>query len=77
MARACLQSGQEILIDTSAKSTDRRLTARVGSHDRKLEKLLASRGVDLVEIDVTNSYVEPLRKFFLAREGRRGRRSSR
>jgi len=71
------ESGQEILIDTSAKSTDRRLTARVGSHDRKLEKLLASRGVDLVEIDVTNSYVEPLRKFFLAREGRRGRRSSR
>jgi uncharacterized protein (DUF58 family) len=71
------ESGQEILIDTSSKTTGRRLAARVGSHDRKIEKLLASRGVDLVEIDVTHSYVEPLRKFFLAREGRRGRRSSR
>lgn len=69
------ESGREILVDTSARATARRLTARVGSHDRTLGKLLASRGVDLVDIDVTASYVEPLRKFFLAREGRRTRRS--
>ena len=71
------ETGQVALIDTSSDATARRLTGRAASHDRALEKLLASRGVDLVEIDVTQSYVEPLRKFFLTREGRRTRRSSR
>jgi uncharacterized protein (DUF58 family) len=71
------ETGQEVLIDTSAASTDRRLAARAGSHDRAMEKLWASRGVDLVDIDVTGSYVDPLRKFFLAREGRRARRAPR
>jgi len=71
------ETGQEVLIDTSAKSTDRRLAARAGSHDRAMEKMWASRGVDLVDIDVTGSYVDPLRKFFLAREGRRARRGPR
>ena len=71
------ETGQVALIDTSSDATARRLTGRAAAHDRALEKLLASRGVDLVDIDVTQSYVEPLRKFFLAREGRRSRRSSR
>ena len=71
------ETGQEALIDTSSGSTARRLASRAGSHDRALDKLLASRGVDLVDVDVTESYVEPLRKFFLAREGRRARRGPR
>jgi uncharacterized protein (DUF58 family) len=71
------ETGQTALIDTSAGATDRRLGARARAHDRGVDKLLASRGVDLVEIDVTQSYVEPLRKFFLAREGRRARRAVR
>jgi uncharacterized protein (DUF58 family) len=71
------ETGQQSVVDTSARATDRRLSGRAVTHDRALEKLWASRGVDLVEIDVTKSYVEPLRKFFLAREGRRARRSTR
>ncbi len=71
------ETGQTVLIDTSAGATTRRLAARAGSHDRTMEKLLASRGVDLVDVDVTRSYVEPLRKFFLARGGRRTRRAQR
>ncbi len=71
------ETGQVALIDTSSDATARRLSGRAASHDRSLEKLFASRGVDLVDVDVTQSYVEPLRKFFLAREGRRSRRSSR
>jgi uncharacterized protein (DUF58 family) len=71
------ETGQISLIDTSTAATARRLAGRAASHDRSLEKLFASRGVDLVDIDVTQSYVEPLREFFLAREGRRSRRSSR
>ncbi len=31
----------------------------------------------LVDIDATGSYVEPLRRFFLGREGRQGRRRAR
>ena len=71
------ETGQESVIDTSNRLTDRRLSGRAGVHDRTMEKLWASRGVDLVDIDATRSYVEPLRKFFLAREGRRARRSMR
>ena len=71
------ETGQVALIDTSSGSTTRRLAGHASSHDRALDKLLASRGVDLVEVDVTASYVEPLRKFFLAREGRRARRGPR
>ncbi len=71
------ETGQTVLIDTSARTIARRLSARAGSHDRAMEKLLASRGVDLVDVDVTLSYVEPLRKFFLARGGRRARRAGR
>ena len=57
-------------------ATDRdRLIAEV--LDGELEKLLAGQGVDLVDVDCTESYVDPLRKFFLEREGRRKRRGSR
>jgi uncharacterized protein (DUF58 family) len=71
------ETGREEVVDTSARATERRLHGHAGAHDRVLEKLWASRGVDLVDIDVTRSYVEPLRKFFMIREGRRARRSSR
>ncbi len=71
------ESGQVALIDTSAPETARQLALRVYAHDGALERTLASRGVDIVDVDVTRSYVDPLRKFFLAREGRTGRRARR
>jgi len=71
------ETGQAVLIDTSAGDTSRQLALRVAAHDGTLEKTLVSRGIDIVDIDVTASYVEPLRKFFLAREGRAGRRAGR
>ncbi|MHA1153465.1 MAG: DUF58 domain-containing protein [Alphaproteobacteria bacterium] len=67
------ESGQAVLIDSSSAETARQLALRVSGHDGALEKTLAARGVDIVDIDVTRTYVEPLRKFFLAREGRGGR----
>lgn len=67
------ETGQEALVDTSSPATRRILTSRAATHDEELEHLLASRGVDLVDINTAESYVEPLRKFFLAREGNRGR----
>ena len=71
------ESGESELIDTSSRETGRQLALRVQAHDGALAKTLASRGVDVVDVDVTTSYVEPLRKFFLAREGRSGRKGRR
>jgi uncharacterized protein (DUF58 family) len=67
------ESGAEVVVDTSSRAAAAHLAARRAAHDGRLEQDLASRGVDLVDVDVTDSYVEPLRRFFLAREGRRGR----
>lgn len=67
------ETGQEILVDTSSAATRRTLTSRAAVHDEELERLLASRGVDLIDVNTSESYVEPLRQFFLARDGNRGR----
>ncbi len=67
------ETGRELLVDTSSPATRRILTSRASQHDEELERLLASRGVDLVNVSTVESYVEPLRKFFMARDGRRGR----
>lgn len=67
------ETGEEVLVDTSSSALRRVMASRSASHDEELERLLASRGVDLVDVNTSESYVEPLRKFFLAREGNRGR----
>jgi uncharacterized protein (DUF58 family) len=67
------ETGLEELVDTSSPATRRILASRAAVHDEELERLLASRGVDLVDVNTAESYVDPLRKFFLAREGNRGR----
>ncbi len=71
------ETGREILLDTSSPAARDFLVRRAAALDEELEKLLAGQGVDLVDVDCTASYVEPLRKFFLERGGRRvrGRRS--
>ena len=71
------ETGREVMVDTGSAATTDRLRSRVAAHDGALGRTLAGRGVDVVDIDVTASYVEPLRKFFLAREGRQSRRSRR
>jgi uncharacterized protein (DUF58 family) len=67
------ETGRRVLLDTSSAAARAGLRGRQQVHDGALERVFASRGVDLVEIDATASYVEPLRRFFLARERRRGR----
>jgi len=67
------ESGHELLVDTSSAAARSRLQARARLHDEHLDRDLAAHGVDLVEVDATQPSVEPLRRFFMAREGRRGR----
>ncbi|MCP4292896.1 MAG: DUF58 domain-containing protein [bacterium] len=71
------ETGRELLVDSSDQQTRRKLISSAQDHDRHLERLLASRGVDLIDVSTVESYVEPLRTFFLAREGHRGRRGGR
>ena len=65
------ETGARLVVDTSDPRLAAELTGRVDARDRALEHLLASRGVDLVDVDAEAGYVEPLRQFFLRREGRR------
>lgn len=71
------ESGAPLLVDTSSPAFRRQMGLRIDAHDGAIERLFQSRGVDVVDVDVTASYVEPLRRFFLAREGRTGRRRAR
>jgi uncharacterized protein (DUF58 family) len=68
------ETGRSVLVDTAAAGANQLLEMRLRAQDRQLERLLQTRGVDLVDVDVTQSYVEPLRRFFLTREGRSRRR---
>jgi len=70
------EDGQEILVDTSSPGVREMVRERAARWDRQLERTLQMAGVDLVDVDVTGSYVEPLQRFFAARAGRlrRGRR---
>ncbi len=65
------ETGREMIVDTGDPRFTAALNNEVATRDRELGHLLASRGVDLVDVDTTVSYVEPLREFFMRREGRR------
>lgn len=67
------ESGQELLVDTDSQAVRAQLHERVGRHDQQLERWLRQAGVDLVDVLAADGYVEPLRRFFLARAGRRRR----
>ena len=69
------ETGREMALDTSDAGLAAELSNAVAGHDRAQERVFLAHGVDLVDIDATASYVEPLRAFFLAREGRRRSRS--
>lgn len=71
------ETGRPITVDTSHPAVAEGLARAAARHDRALERVLATHGVDRIDIDATRSYVEPLRSFFLAREGRRRRRARR
>jgi uncharacterized protein (DUF58 family) len=71
------ESGREVLLDTSSAAASTHVRDHARTHDESLDRSFAHHGVDVVEVDATRSYVEPLRRFFLAREGRRGRRGRR
>ncbi len=66
------ETGREALVDVGDGEVRAELTRRAADHDRRLERLLRAARVDLVDIDITSSYVEPLQQFFTMRS-RRGK----
>ena len=70
------ETGRQLLVDTNSAALRHQLRERVERHDRLWEDTLRQAAVDLVDIDVTGSYVDPLQRFFRARQGqlRRGGR---
>ncbi len=69
------ETGRFHLVDTSSARTREVVGERARRHDRALERMLRSLRVDLVDIDATRSYVEPLQQFFSQRtESRRRHR---
>ncbi|MEZ4387603.1 MAG: DUF58 domain-containing protein [Candidatus Krumholzibacteriia bacterium] len=68
------ETGLELVVDTGDAGVRDQLRERAARHDRRLERDLRQAGVDLVDVAATESYVEPLHRFFAARVGRRGRR---
>ena len=64
------ETGRAVVVDTSAEAVRRQLRERAARFDRDLERTLHAAGVDIVDIDATASYVEPLQRFFALRAGR-------
>jgi uncharacterized protein (DUF58 family) len=65
------ETGRELLVDTASAAVREQLRERAERHDRRLERAFRQAGVDLVDVDATGSYVDPLHRFFAARSGRR------
>lgn len=64
------ETGELLLVDTASAAVRAQLRERAGRHDRWLERELRLAGVDLVDVEATGSYVEPLHRFFATRQGR-------
>jgi uncharacterized protein (DUF58 family) len=64
------ETGRRALVDTSDRQTAAVLARRARHHDEILERRLRVLKVDLVDVDASRSYVEPLQKFFAERAGR-------
>jgi len=71
------ENGREILVDTGSAAVRAQLQERAARHDSRLERQLRQAGVDLVDVDATGNYVEPLQRFFAVRAGRRRRAGGR
>jgi len=71
------ETGETVLMDASAETSRDELAARARAHDARLEQRFLASGTDLIDVDVTGSYVEPLQAFFARRAGRLRRRGRR
>ncbi|MBC8426844.1 DUF58 domain-containing protein [bacterium] len=68
------ETGREQLVDTSRSEVREALKSNAEAYDRGLTDLFRRSRMDVIDIDTTRSYVDPLRRFFMRRVRRAGRR---
>ncbi len=68
------ESGREQLVDAARSDVRQILGDNAARHDRDLSELFRRSRMDVIDIDTTRSYVDPLRQFFTRRIRRAGRR---
>lgn len=71
------ETGQRLTVDTEDPTTRRRFAERAEQAREQRRRLLASMGVDEVELDTAGPYVEPLLVYFRRRAVRAARRMHR
>jgi uncharacterized protein (DUF58 family) len=62
------ESGETRCVDTGSRRLRDEFQNKRGEERRNLTKTLSSYGVDMISIDVTQPYVDPIMKFFMRRE---------
>lgn len=67
------ESGETQVLDTSRPAVRDTLRRNADAHDAGLDDLFRRSRLDVVDVDVTESYVDPLRRFFERRARRAGR----
>ena len=68
------ESGETRVLDTSRAAVREALRRNAEAHDAGLDDLFRRSRLDVIDVDVTRAYVEPLRRFFERRTRRSGRR---
>lgn len=64
------ETGEQIEVNTSSRSVRNGFAAEQAQRRKALEKLLGSRGVDVISLATNQDYLIPLRSFFVRRERR-------
>lgn len=64
------ESGERLVIDTNDSNFRHRYELRAQGHEESLDPLFKRLGIDRVVIDISQSYAEPLVRFFRLRERR-------
>lgn len=65
------ETGELRLIDTSSAGFRRRFASQAAQRRTELERSFHRLGLDMIHVEVGQSFVEPLRRFFRNREARR------
>ncbi len=64
------ETQERILVDTSAEASRKRYEELCREREETLDRLFKGFGIDRVTIDLSQSYIDPLMRFFKAREKR-------
>ncbi len=68
-----LETGDEVIVNTQSKKFQKQFCMKTQANLDQIDELFKKTGLDKIEIDITESYVDPLMKFFKERDARKRR----